>query len=158
WSKRLRLRSISERRRDPFVPHDGHHKSKHDRDARAGTQAAGVPALGLAQCNPSPLSEPLSQKTTSGTSQRRPASERGTTGATVITSSSPPSCSNPHSPAPLLTASARPRFRPLGVARLPPPTPPQRSGLHLHGRASGNPYQVRSDGSHPNSPECGRPR
>src|SRR5882762_4877051 len=33
--------------------------------------------------------------------------------------------SNPHSTTPLLTASARPRFRPLGVARLPPPTPPQ---------------------------------
>jgi hypothetical protein len=52
--------------------------------------------------------------------------------------------SNPHSTTPLLTASARPRFPPLGVARLPPLTPPQRSGLHLHGRASGNPYQLRS--------------
>src|SRR6266853_17604 len=46
-----------------------------------------------------------------------------------------------HSTTSLLTASARPRFRPLGVARLPPLTPPQLSGLHLHGRASANPYQ-----------------
>jgi hypothetical protein len=52
--------------------------------------------------------------------------------------------SNPHSTTPPLTPSAGPRFPPLGVARLPPLTPKQRGGLHLHGPESGNPYQKKS--------------